>query len=194
PGETADSERGSVLVATGGAHALRARLSALESSGRVRVVSRPRIVVVENEEATIESVRILRVRLPERTAVVERGRSGEGRAVEEFPVGVSLKVRTYSLGDEAVGMRVEAKSSTLGRPQPPDMIPEELSRRVAAEVVVADGETAVLGGLLREGRRRERAGVPVLGSLPGLGSLFGRRSRQSDGEELLVLVTPTRIE
>ena len=194
PGSTGDGERGSLLVATSGAHALRARLSALEEQGRVRVVSRPRIVVMEDREATIESVRILRVRLPEQTAIVEHGRAGDGRAVEEFPVGVTLRVRTYGLGDGRVGMQIEAKSSTLGRPQPPDSIPEELSRRVQAEVVVASGETAVLGGLLREGNRRERAGVPVLGAVPGVGRLFGRRGRAQESEELVVLVTPTRLE
>ena len=48
----------------------------------------------------------------------------------------------------------------------PDDIPEELSRRVEAEVAVADGHTAVLGGLLREGRSSSGNGVPVLRSLP----------------------------
>ncbi|RMF24540.1 MAG: type IV pilus secretin PilQ, partial [Deltaproteobacteria bacterium] len=81
-----------------------------------------------------------------------------------------------------------------GRPQPPDLIPEELSRRVHAEVVVGSGETAVLGGLIREGSRGERAGVPVLGDLPALGRLFGRHGKEQESEELVVLVTPTRIE
>jgi type II secretory pathway component HofQ len=70
PAADAAGEGAGILVATSGTHSLRARLSALESSGRVRVVSRPRIVVLEGKAASIEAVRILRVRLPDRGTVV----------------------------------------------------------------------------------------------------------------------------
>ena len=196
PGTTGDGEHGGIVVATTGAHALKAKLNALASEGRVRVVSRPRMIVVDQQQAEIESVRILRIRLPERSAVVEHDGSAAqpGRAVEEIPVGVSLRVEPSLIGDGRVAMHLAAKSSTLGRPQPPDLIPEELSRRFEADVIVASGETAVLGGLLREGRRGEQAGVPLLRSLPVLGLLFGRRSHERQGEELIVLITPSLLE
>jgi general secretion pathway protein D len=194
PAADAPGEGAGVLVATSGSHSLRARLSALESSGRIRVVSRPRVVVLEGKAASIEAVRILRVRLPDRGAVVSDSDSGvtldSGRAFEEIPVGVTLSVEPSLQGDGNVVLRIVAKSSTLGPPQPPDDIPEELSRRVEAEVAVADGHTAVLGGLLREGHARSGTGVPVLRSLPLLGALFGKKSRNRDVEELIVLVTP----
>jgi general secretion pathway protein D len=197
PAAATEGEGGGIVVATSGTHTLRARLSALESEGRVRVISRPRIVVVEGKPASIEAVRILRVRLPDRGAVVAESDStvalGVGRAFEEIRVGVRLEVEPALHGEGNVVLRIIAKSSTLGPPQPPDGIPEELSRRVEAEVVVADRHTAVLGGLLREGSARSGAGIPVLRSLPLLGALFGRRSRERDVEELIVLVTPRLI-
>src|SRR6185503_21157974 len=113
---------------------------------------------------------------------------------EEIPVGVTLKVEPSMQGDGRIVLRIRAKSSTLGPPQPPDDIPEELSRMVDAEVAVADGETAVLGGLLREGTDRSGAGVPYLRSVPVLGLLFGKRLHRDEGEELVVLVTPRLIQ
>ena len=194
PAADAQGEGAGILVATDGAHDLRARIGALAADGRVRVVSRPRVVVLEGRAASIESVRILRVRFPDRTAVVgdvdDGVAIGSGRAVEEIPVGVTLEVEPSMQGGGRIVLRIRAKSSTLGPPQPPDGIPEELSREIDAEVSVADGETAVLGGLLREGTSRSGAGVPGLRSVPVLGLLFGRREREREDEELVVLVTP----
>jgi hypothetical protein len=183
-----------ITVATAGTTSLRARLSALEAEGKVRVIARPRVLVVEGRPALIESVRILRVRLPDRSAVVTDADDvlapDAGRAVEEFPVGISLRVEPSLLGGGAVALRIAAKSSTLGEPLPPDDIPEEFSRLVEAELVVADGRTAVLGGLSRVGRSRRAAGIPVLRDIPLVGRIFGRRAEERDREELLVLVTP----
>lgn len=194
PTNAADEREGELTFATGGTVSLKARISALEAEGRVRVVARPRVLVVEGSPASIESVRILRVRLPDTTSVVAGGDETTGatssRAVEEFPVGITLKVEPSLLAGDRVALRVTAKSSTLGEPLPPDDIPEEFSRLVEADFFVAHGETAVLGGLARVASGTNRAGLPVLRELPVVGLLFGRRARERDSEELVVLVTP----
>jgi len=195
PAADTTGETAAFLLATAGRQAVHARLAALEADGLVRVVSRPRVVVMEGRPASIESVRVLRIRLPNRTALVD-GESalsalGNSRAVEEIPVGVSLEVSPTALGDGRVVLAIKAKSSTLGPPQPPDGIPEEFSRQVEAEVVVANGDTAVLGGLMRQGTTDTGSGVPGLRSIPLLGRLFGRRRKETESEELLFLVTPT---
>jgi general secretion pathway protein D len=183
-----------ITVATTGTISLRARLSALEADGKVRVIARPRVLVVEGRPALIESVRILRVRLPDRATVVadsdDFSAPDAGLAVQEFPVGISLRVEPSLVGGGDISLHIVAKSSTLGEPLPPDNIPEEFSRLVEADVIVASGHTAVLGGLSRVGRSRRSAGVPLLRDLPWVGALFGRRGHERDSEELLVLVTP----
>ena len=201
PTEAGDKREGEVTIATGGTISLKARMSALEADGRARVTARPRVLVVEGTEAVIESVRILRIRLPESTSVVAGGGDEDeivggtsGKAVEEFPVGITLRVEPSLLGGDKVALRVTAKSSTLGEPLPPDDIPEELSRLVEADFFVADGETAVLGGLARVARTRTASGIPVLRDVPLFGALFGRRSHEQDAEELVVLVTPHLLE
>jgi type II secretory pathway component GspD/PulD (secretin) len=198
PIDAADKREGEVTVATGGTFSLKARISALEAEGRVRVVARPRVLVVEGRPASIESVRILRVRLPDTTSVVAGGdettSATSSRAVEEFPVGITLNVEPSMLGGGRVALRVTAKSSTLGEPLPPDDIPEEFSRLVEADFFVAHGETAVLGGLARVASGRNRSGLPVLRDIPVFGLLFGRRARERDSEELVVLVTPYLLQ
>ena len=153
PIDAADQREGEVTIATGGTVSLKARMSALEADGLARVVARPRVLVVEGTPALIESVRILRIRLPDSTSVVAGGDDDEvvggnsGKAVEEFPVGITLRVEPSLLGGGKVALRVTAKSSTLGEPLPPDDIPEELSRLVR-------------GGFLRRRRRDRRARRP----------------------------------
>lgn len=201
PIDAPDERQGEVTIATGGTVSLKARMSALEAEGRARVVARPRVLVIEGTPALIESVRILRIRLPDSTSVVAGGGDEDeivggssGKAVEEFPVGITLRVEPSLLGGGKVALRVIAKSSTLGEPLPPDDIPEELSRLVEADFFVADGETAVLGGLARVARGRSSSGLPLLRDLPFVGALFGRRSSDRDSEELVVLVTPYLLD
>ncbi len=186
-------EQAGIIIATSGSHTLRARISALEASGRVRVVSRPRVIVLEGRPASIESVRILRVRLPGSGTVLadaDEVTVDGGQAVQEIPVGVSLLVEPAMQGQGKIVLRIRAKSSSLGPPLPPDDIPEEISRVVDTDVIVGDGETAVLGGLLRDAHTRSGAGVPVLRAIPVVGLLFGKQADEREGEELLVLITP----
>ena len=124
------------------------------------------VEMIEGSPATIESVRILRIRLPSNGTVVgdevTPGPSS-GRATEDIPVGVRLEVTPAIRGGTRVLLRIRAKSSNLGAPLPPDDIPEELSRMVDAEILVENGETAVLGGLQRESGQDSGAGLPGSG-------------------------------
>lgn len=193
------SEAGSaaLVIATHGAAALDARISALQADGKLHVVSQPSVEMIEGSPATIESVRILRIRLPSNGTVVgDEVVSGpsSGRATEDIPVGVRLEVTPAIRGGTRVLLRIRAKSSNLGAPLPPDDIPEELSRMVDAEILVASGETAVLGGLQREAGQNSGAGVPGIRRVPVLGALFGKKSNVDAEEELLVLVTPRVLD
>lgn len=193
-----DGESGALVIATSGGHPLSLRLAALEADGKVRIVSQPKVVVLEGSTAKIESVRILRIRLPDSNAIVADdgavGSIGLGRATEEVPVGVSLQVQPSVRAGSRIHLKIAAKSSNLGPPLPPDGIPEELSRTVDVEIEVAAGTTALLGGLSREGTGNSRSAVPILGRIPLLGILFRKRSHERDHEELLILVTPTLVE
>jgi type II secretory pathway component GspD/PulD (secretin) len=197
PPNVSDAGSAALVIATKGAAMLDARISALEADGRLHVVSRPSVEMLEGSPATIESVRILRIRLPSNGTVVGDevvAAPSSGRATEDIPVGVRLEVTPAIRGGTRVLLRIRAKSSNLGAPLPPDDIPEELSRMVDAEVLVGDGETAVLGGLMREAGQNSDAGVPGLRRAPLFGGLFGKKSKVGAEEELLVLVTPRVLD
>jgi type II secretory pathway component GspD/PulD (secretin) len=197
PPNVSDAGSAALVIATKGAAMLDARISALEADGRLHVVSRPSVEMLEGSPATIESVRILRIRLPSNGTVVGDevvAAPSSGRATEDIPVGVRLEVTPAIRGGSRVLLRIRAKSSNLGAPLPPDDIPEELSRMVDAEVLVGDGETAVLGGLMREAGQNSDAGVPGLRRAPLFGGLFGKKSKVGAEEELLVLVTPRVLD
>ena len=197
PPNVSDAGSAALVIATHGAAALDARISALEADGKLHVVSRPSVEMIEGSPATIESVRILRIRLPSNGTVVGDevvAAPSNGRATEDIPVGVRLEVTPAIRGGTRVLLRIRAKSSNLGAPLPPDDIPEELSRMVDAEILVANGETAVLGGLQREAGQDSAAGVPGIRRIPLLGSLFGKKSKVGAEEELLVLVTPRVLD
>jgi hypothetical protein len=197
PPNVSDAGSAALVIATKGAAMLDARISALEADGRLHVVSRPSVEMLEGSPATIESVRILRIRLPSNGTVVGDevvSSPSSGRATEDIPVGVRLEVTPAIRGGTRVLLRIRAKSSNLGAPLPPDDIPEELSRMVDAEVLVGDGETAVLGGLQREAGQNSDAGVPGLRRTPLFGGLFGKKSKVGAEEELLVFVTPRVLD
>ena len=165
PPPVSDAGSAALVIATHGAAALDARISALEAGGKLHVVSRPSVVMVEGSPATIESVRILRIRLPSSGTVVgdEVSTSATAARPKTFPSACASKSRRRFAAAAACCCASSAKSSSLGAPLPPDNIPEELSRMVDAEVLVTSGETAVLGGLSREAGTRERsrrAGAP----------------------------------
>jgi general secretion pathway protein D len=83
----------------------------------------------------------------------------------------------------------DAGVAASGNPNPP------ISKRSAStNVMVASGDTMLLGGLYQDGNRHATAGLPFLSSIPVLGGAFGSQTMQSDRTELAMLITPRVIE
>ena len=185
-----------VLGSLDGVHALAARLTALEQQGKARVISRPRVITLNNVAATIQSLTILRVKLPSTGTVINTGTGGAAgsanTATEKINTGITLVVTPQVSGDGYVLMNIYAKSSqpdfTQGRSV--DGIPNEISREANSNVLIRDGETVVLGGIFRNTSDQSETGLPYLRSIPVLGWLFKRLQTTNHFEELLVFVTP----
>ena len=179
-----------------GVHALAARLTALEQQGKAKVISRPRVITLNNVAATIQSLTILRVKLPSTGTVINTGTGGAAgsasTATEKINTGITLVVTPQVSADGYVLMSIYAKSSqpdfTQGRSV--DGIPNEISREANSNVLIKDGETVVLGGIFRNTADQAETGLPYLRGVPVLGWLFKRLQRTSHFEELLVFVTP----
>ena len=185
-----------VLGSLDGANALAARLTALEQQGKAKVISRPRVITLNNVAATIQSLTILRVKLPSTGTVINTGTGGAAgsasTATEKINTGITLVVTPQVSADGYVLMSIYAKSSqpdfTQGRSV--DGIPNEISREANSNVLIQDGQTVVLGGIFRNTFDRSETGLPYLRGIPVLGWLFKRLQTTNHYEELLVFITP----
>ncbi|HZD40419.1 MAG TPA: type IV pilus secretin PilQ, partial [Terriglobales bacterium] len=177
----------------GGLRDLVSTLEAAEREGNIRIMSRPSVVTLNNVASTIRSERILRIELPASTNIATgTGSSAAGAAVatEKVPVGIILTVTPQVSSDGFVLMNINVKSSTLGSQSQGSVIPDELNREAVANVLVKDGETIVLGGILKDTSQDSESGVPYLKNIPVLGWLFKNQRVQKDFEELMVFITP----
>lgn len=182
-----------------GSHSLNTRLSALESEGKARVVSRPRVVTLNNGEAVITSRREVRVPVTSGNLTVGgAGTSGGGEAFEEFDVGITLKVTPQISSDGFVLLDIEAESSeladssvtTTANSSTVPRIPDVLSRTTNSQVLIRAGATFVLGGILQDNLDRRESGIPYLRHVPGIGWLFKGKTGRRTKDELLIFLTP----
>ncbi|HEX9663611.1 MAG TPA: type IV pilus secretin PilQ [Candidatus Binatia bacterium] len=181
-----------------GIHSLANALEAAENEGNIRIISRPSVVTLNNQASTIRSERILRISLPSSTNIATgSGSSAAGAAVatEKIPVGIILTVTPQVSSDGFVLLNITVKSSSIANSptvsQGSTVIPfDELNREANASVLVRDGETIVLGGILKDTRQESESGVPYLKDVPIFGWLFKNHRWQKDFEELMVFITP----
>lgn len=192
-----------VLGSLSGSQSLNARLSALEREGKVRVISRPRVVTINNKAADIRSRRVVRVPIISGSLNVGGAGSnqGGGNAFQEFDVGITLKVTPQISSDGFVLLDIDAETSDLadasvrptGSGSSFPLIPDTLTRTASSNVLIRAGETFVLGGILQDDVNQQETGLPYLRDTPGLGWLFRGRSNSRVKSELMVFITPKLV-
>lgn len=187
-----------ILDSADGSRALSMRLTALETEGKVKVVSRPQVATVNNKQAEIKSVETVRVRLPDSGTSIATGAGasasgGASAAFEEIDVGIQLRVTPQASPDYYVLLDINAKSSTFGSTVV-DNIPSTLEREANSTILVKSGQTFALGGVYRIEDNDSLEGVPFLKDLPILGTLFRRSLTDKQDEELIFFITPHIVE
>lgn len=163
-------------------------LSALEAEGEGEVVSTPRIVTANQAEAFIQQG----VEIP-----YEQSTSSGATAVQFKEAVLELKVTPLITPDNRVQLELAIKQDTVGEIFTGALgaqIPSIDTRELNTTVLVANGDTVVLGGIFQDERRSEEDKVPWLGDIPGLGVLFRRRGNETKKRELLIFVTPSIVE
>jgi len=168
------------LMSIGGA-ILDAQLSALESSGRGKIIASPKIATLDNTEALIRSGS----RIPYRTL------SAEGTKTEFLDAAISLKVTPHITPDEYISMKISATKNDRGADT--DAGPIITTREANTDMLVKDGDTVVIGGLYKRTLTSSRSGIPGLLNLPVIGWLFRKELEDDKGEELLIFLTPRII-
>ena len=182
-----------LLGSLSGAEAIDAQITALEQAGKGKVISRPKVITLNNSEASIESLEIIYVRLPPSGTSINTGQGGNaggnGVATQAIDTGIILKVKPQVSSDGYVLMDLFVKSSVPSE-QKTDEIPNEISRQATSRVLVREGETVVIGGVYRQRAANAMTGMPWLSKIPVLGWLFKTTRDFDNRQELLVFITP----
>ncbi len=184
---------GLLLGSLSGSSQIDAQITALEEAGKGKVISRPKVITLNNTEATIEALEILRVRLPSTGTVINTGAGGaagsQTTATQAIDTGIILRVTPQVSSDGYILMQLFVKSSVPSEVSTDD-IPNEISRQATSQVLVREGETVVIGGVYRQRANRDMQGVPWLSSIPVLGWLFKSTLDKDRRQEMLVFITP----
>ncbi|MDE2181192.1 MAG: hypothetical protein KGJ40_10145, partial [candidate division NC10 bacterium] len=165
-----------------------AQLSAAENQGKIRTLSSPRVATQDNEEAEIK----------QGTQVPFTTIDSSGRTVVQFQDAfIKLKVKPHITPDGRVAMKVEAERSFPGTKV--DFVGGFVfpinTRRATTNIMIQNGSTVVIGGLLQSNEAITTDQTPVLGDIPILGWLFKRRSIGPDErQELLIFLTPSVLQ
>ncbi|MGC9456458.1 MAG: type II secretion system secretin GspD [Halothiobacillaceae bacterium] len=164
---------------------IRAVLNTLAQDSRLRVLSNPSLLVLDNHTATIHVGDQQPVQTGE--TIVDNTRSF---SIEYKDTGVMLSVTPSVNAGGLVNMQVKQTVTDVGTVDTATRQRSFLQRQISSQVAVRSGESIVLGGLIRDNKTTSRGGVPGLYNLPVVGPLFGTTDDSSERTELLVVLTP----
>ena len=174
-----------ISFASVGSSFLDVHLSALESSGRGKVISRPRIATLDNTEALIQSGR----RIP-----FETTSANQGTQTQFADASISLRVTPHVTPHGFINMKIVASRNAADFTRTSrDGVPTIITREATTEMLVRDGDTVVIGGLYTRDTSVSRAGVPFFSKIPVLGALFRKTQNRDTTDELLFFITPRII-
>lgn len=163
--------------------ALNARLTALETSGQARIISAPKIVTLDNKKAKIKQGLEI--------AYLERDDAG-GSSVKFKNVDLLLEVTPHVTPDKRVGMSIYITKNDVQ--DVVDGVPVLGTNEAETELLVNDGDTIVIGGILKRSKTAGNSDFPGLSEVPGLGWLFKNKSSQDNTGELLIFITPQIVQ
>jgi type IV pilus assembly protein PilQ len=159
-------------------------ISAAQTEGRGEIVSAPRVITANGKEASIEQG----VEIPYQES------ASSGATTTQFKKAVlSLKVTPQITPDDRIILDLTVSKDNVGQVVPSatgGFVPSIDTREITTQVLVNDGQTVVLGGILETERRDVTNKVPYLGDIPGLGYLFRSKQKIDNKDELLIFVTP----
>jgi type IV pilus assembly protein PilQ len=159
------------------------RISALETSGNGKVISRPRVTTLNGEEASIA----------QGTEIPYQSTSTDGAAKTEFKKAeLSLKVTPVINPDGSVILEIVATNSSIGSlvATGNGSAPAINTKEAKTKLLVMNGETTVIGGIFVETENSAESGIPFLRKIPILGRLFRSNNQSNTRSELLIFITP----
>lgn len=159
-----------------------AKVSALISDGKGKIVAHPEITTVDNKEA--------RIQMGQKIPIKQFDQSGNVVITFE-EVGSLLKVTPHITSENRILMTLKPERSSYTFDANGVIIN---TSNAETNVVVENGQTAVIGGLTTQDVLNNRVGIPILKDIPILGYLFSYTQKKVDNRDLVIFVTPTIVE
>ena len=159
-------------------------LEALETQGKGKIISSPKVTTADNKEAKISSGR----KIPYQVT------SAEGNSIQFVDADISLTVVPHITSDDKIYMVIDASKNAADFTQLVGDIPTITKNETHTEVLVGDGDTTVLGGIYENTKTENKKEVPFFSKIPLLGLLFRSYAESDTMNELLVFITPTIVK
>jgi type IV pilus assembly protein PilQ len=159
-------------------------LEALETQGKGKVISSPKVTTADNKEAKISSGRKIPYQVTQ----------AEGNSIQFVDAELSLTVVPHITSDDKIYMVIDASKNAADFTQLVGDIPTITKNETHTEVLVGDGDTTVLGGIYENTKTENKKEVPFFSKIPLLGLLFKSYNESDTMNELLVFITPTIVK
>ncbi|MGO9804757.1 MAG: type IV pilus secretin PilQ [Steroidobacteraceae bacterium] len=159
-------------------------LSAAQAETQANIISTPRVITANQKEATIEQG----VEIP-----YQQSASSGATTIQFKKAVLSLKVTPQITPDNRIILDLDIRDDAVGTIVVASggvNVPSITTREIATQVLVNDGQTVVLGGILSTTQREDDTKVPFLGDIPILGHLFKSTDHTDDKDELMIFITP----
>ncbi|HTW32759.1 MAG TPA: type IV pilus secretin PilQ [Candidatus Sulfotelmatobacter sp.] len=161
-------------------------LSMAESRGLLKVLSRPRVVTQNNIQALVKQG----VRVP----IVTQAQLGGPPTVTYVDAFLRLTVTPQITSENTIFLNVDVENTTPNFAQEVQGNPELITQQATTQVLVTDGGTVVIGGVIQTQNSIQINQVPLLGNLPWLGNLFKHTQVNTSNQELIFFITPRIIQ
>ncbi len=161
---------------------LNATIAAMISDGRGKIIAHPEITTVDNMEA--------RIQMGQRIPIKQYDESGN-TTIKFEDVGTILRVTPHITAENRILMHLRPERSTL-QPDPVGIIIN--TSNAETNVVVNNGQTAVIGGLTTQDEVESEIGIPILKDIPIIGALFKYTQKKTESRDLVIFVTPTIVD
>jgi type IV pilus assembly protein PilQ len=161
-------------------------LSMAESRGLLKVLSRPRVVTQNNIQAIVKQG----VRVP----IVTQAQLGGPPTVTYVDAFLRLTVVPQITSENTIFLNVDVENTTPNFAQEVQGNPELITQQATTQVLVTDGGTVVIGGVIQTQNSININQVPLLGNIPILGNLFKHVQVSTSNQELIFFITPRIIQ
>ncbi|HEY2247529.1 MAG TPA: secretin N-terminal domain-containing protein, partial [Bradyrhizobium sp.] len=166
-------------------------LDALHNVTDVKVLSNPSLVVLDNQPATLQVGD--QVPFSTGSATVLTSNNTVVNTIDYKNTGIILRVLPRANASGNIVLDIEQEISSVSPASVGALTPTISQRKVKSSIAVTSGQTVLLAGLISESENKQRQGIPILDSIPGVGDAFSHQNTTRNRTELILFIRPTMI-